>query len=168
MDLHLDILLGLPNVSVESCSRIEGFVCLKLTLLNEGISCPHCEQYTEELHQTRLILIRDLPVFGQSVYLKVPRRQFYCPNCQRYPTERLAFMSLRRSYTERYERYIYERVKGSTLEQVSREECLSADEVRGVFERQSQFLTKKTGAALSGSAWTRLPSAKGNTTISPW
>lgn len=35
-------------------------------------------RYTEDLHQNRPILIRDLPVFGKVVYLKIPRRQFYC------------------------------------------------------------------------------------------
>ncbi|WP_445305003.1 transposase family protein, partial [Microcoleus sp. Pol12A6] len=30
------------------------------------------------------MLVRDLSVFGRPVYLKIPRRQFYCPICQRY------------------------------------------------------------------------------------
>ncbi|WP_371128353.1 transposase family protein [Gloeomargarita lithophora] len=32
--------------------------------------------------------MRDLPVFGQKVYLKIPHCQFYCANCQRYFTDR--------------------------------------------------------------------------------
>jgi transposase len=35
----------------------------------------------------RYILIRDLSIFGQATYLKVPRRQFYCGDCQNYFTE---------------------------------------------------------------------------------
>ncbi|PSB60738.1 hypothetical protein C7B79_24670 [Chroococcidiopsis cubana CCALA 043] len=30
------------------------------------------------MHQNRPMLVRDLPSFGRVVYLKVPRRQFYC------------------------------------------------------------------------------------------
>jgi transposase len=26
--------------------------------------------------------VRDLPAFGQPVYLKIPRRNFYCRHCQ--------------------------------------------------------------------------------------
>jgi transposase len=82
MDFHLDSLLNLPNVTVLSCQYQEGFVILKLDLLNEGITCPHCQGYTDNLHQTRPILVRDLSICGQGVYLQVPRRQFICPNCR--------------------------------------------------------------------------------------
>ncbi len=83
------------------------------------------------------MLIRDLPVFGRVVYLKVPRRQFYCSNCQRYFTERLEFADWERRYTQRYEEYIYQRIKSSNIEQVSREEGLSFEKVQGIFNHQN-------------------------------
>ncbi|WP_445242866.1 transposase family protein [Microcoleus sp. N3A4] len=33
--------------------------------------------------------MRDLSIFGRLVYLKVPRRQFYCGECKKFPTESL-------------------------------------------------------------------------------
>ncbi|WP_445300887.1 transposase family protein [Microcoleus sp. BR0-C5] len=36
------------------------------------------------MNQNRPVLIRDLSIFGQPVYLQVPRRQFYCRTCQKY------------------------------------------------------------------------------------
>ncbi len=60
------------------------------------------------------------------MYLQVPRRQFYCPHCKQSPTERLAFLEMRRKSTIRCEEYIYERVKELTVEKVSRNEKLSA------------------------------------------
>ena len=81
MDFHLDNLLNFPQITVLSCQQKEEFIFLKLELLNEGIVCPHCQTYTDNLHQTRPILVRDLSIFGQGVYLKVPRRQFICPHC---------------------------------------------------------------------------------------
>ncbi|MDZ4874954.1 MAG: hypothetical protein CLLPBCKN_004350 [Chroococcidiopsis cubana SAG 39.79] len=99
MDLHLDILLNLPNVTVESCAQQPNEVYLKLRFLTEAASCPHCQKISEELHQNRPILIRDLSVFGQATYLKVPRRQFYCRECQQYFTESLPFMNEGRQYT---------------------------------------------------------------------
>ena len=71
MDFHLDSLLNLPNVTVLSCQQQEGFVFLSLDFLNEGILCPHCQTYTDNLHQTRPILVRDLSIVEQGVYLKV-------------------------------------------------------------------------------------------------
>jgi transposase len=106
MSFHLDNLLNIPGVTVETCSYQNNEVYLTLRLLSEGCTCPHCERHTEDIHQNRPILIRDLPVFGQQAYLRIPRRQFYCSHCQRYFTESLDFVDWKRRYTRRYEEYI--------------------------------------------------------------
>jgi hypothetical protein len=85
---------------------------------------------------------RDLSVFGQATYLKVPRRQFYCHGCQRYFTESLSFVDEGRTYTRRYEEYIYQQVQQSSIEQVSRIEHLTYDRVEGIFKHQ--YGQKKT------------------------
>ncbi|NES87136.1 MAG: transposase family protein, partial [Moorea sp. SIO2B7] len=85
MDFHLDNLLALPNVTVSSCQQQEGFIFLQLDFISEGILCPHCQTYTDNLH----LLVRNLSICGQGVFLKVPRRQFICPHCGKYPTEGL-------------------------------------------------------------------------------
>lgn len=125
MSFHLDYLLDLLRVRVETCQEIEGTISLNLGILAEGMSCPHCQNYTEELHQNRPVLVRDLPTFGCAVYLRVPRRQFYCLPCQRYSTECLKFCDWKRRHTQRYEANIYERVQQSSMEQIGREEGLS-------------------------------------------
>jgi transposase len=99
MDFHLDTLLNFPNVTVQSCVQQSNEVYLKLHFLNEEASCPHCDKLSKELHQERPIVIRDLSIFGQATYLKVPRRQFYCHQCQHYFTESLTFMAQGRQYT---------------------------------------------------------------------
>lgn len=144
MDFRLDTLLNLPQITVISCQQQEGFTLLKLEFLNEGITCPHCQTYTDNLHQTRPILVRDLSIFGQGVYLQIPRRQFICPHCRKYPTEPLVWIEKGRNYTKRYEEHIYERVKELTIEQVSRTEKLSAEQVQKIFSRQASQ-KKKTG-----------------------
>lgn len=138
MDFHLDNLLNLPHITVLSCQQQEGFIILTLDFLNEGILCPHCQTYTDHLHQTRPILVRDLSILGQGVYLKVPRRQFICPHCGKYPTEPLEWIESRRNYTKRYEEYIYEKVKELTVEQVSKFEQLSSEQVQAIFSKQAQ------------------------------
>ncbi len=138
MDFHLDSLLNLPHVTVLSCQQQEGLIFLRLDFLNEGILCPHCQTYTDNLHQTRPIIVRDLSIVGQGVYLKVPRRQFICPQCGKYPTEPLEWIETRRNYTKRYEEYIYEKVKELTVEQVSQTEQLSPEQVQNIFSRQAR------------------------------
>jgi len=133
MDFHLDALLNLPHITVESCIQQEQGVLLKLQCLNEQSDCPHCQYPSHEIHQNRPISIRDLPVFGQSVQLQVPRRQFYCGSCQRYFTERLSFVDWERRYTQRCEEHLYQQVQSSSIEPVSRTENLSWDQVQGIF-----------------------------------
>ena len=145
MDFHLDRLLNLPYVTVESCHALEDYVCLNLRLLNDGITCPHCQQYTEQIHQARPVLVRDLSIFGRGVYLKVPRRQFVCPTCHRYTTEFLEFIDQERRHTIRYEQSIYQRVQATSIEQISREEQLKPDEIKGIFEDVARGRKKKIG-----------------------
>jgi transposase len=141
----LDSLLKLPGVTVEGQTQVEGYICLHLKIQDQEITCPHCTKLTKELHQVRPILVRDLPTFGQAVYLRVPRRQFYCRHCQKYVTEKLNFILWRRRFTQRYECYIYQRVLQSNIEQVSREEDLTYDEVEGIFNCVSKQQKKRLG-----------------------
>jgi len=145
MDFHLDTLLNLPNLTVESCTQQQKQVFLKLQFLTEISDCPHCRNASDKLHQNRPVLIRDLPVFGQSVYLQLPRRQFYCTSCQRYFTERLSFVDWERRYTQRYEDAIYHRVQATSIEQASREEDLSWAQVQGIFQHKFNQEKKRIG-----------------------
>jgi transposase len=105
--------------------------------VNEGIICPHCGHYTDDIHQTREVLVRDLPICGRGLYLKVPRRQFLCGQCGKYTTEELEEMIFKRHHTKRYEEYIYQRVVATTVKQVCREEQLNEEEVQAIFDAVS-------------------------------
>ena len=151
MDFHLDSLLNLPNVTVFTTYRKENFIILKLELLNQSINCYFCQNYTDVVRQNRPILVRDLSICGQGVYLQVPRRQFYCSDCRKSPTERLPFVEMRRNYTVRYEEFIYEKVKELTIEQVSKNEQLTPEQVAQIFQRIADR-KKKTGEPRNVSA----------------
>ncbi len=143
MSSPLDSLLNLPGITVESYLEVEGYLCLHVRILAERTKCLHCQNLTSELNQVRSILVRDLPTFGKPVYLRVPRRQFYCRKCQKYFTEKLEFIDCRRLHTQRYEQSIYNRVQNSSIEQISREENLSPEEIQGIFTYVSNQLKKK-------------------------
>ncbi|MEP1080366.1 transposase family protein [Leptolyngbya sp. PL-A3] len=146
MDFYLDSLLHLPYVTVDGYKEVDGTVVLKLRYLNETICCPGCGASLDEIHQVEYILIRDLPVFGKPIYLQVPRRQFHCQECQRFWTERLSFVDWQHHYTQRYEQAIYEQVKQSSIEVVSRVEWASASSVRAIFKGQAVARVKKSSA----------------------
>jgi transposase len=144
MDFHLNTLLNLPNITVFSYSTELDFIILKLQLINDGINCPNCHHYTDIVHQTRPILVRDLSIFGRLVYLKVPRRQFYCSNCKKSPTEPFSWLNKKQRQTTRYQEYVYTRVKELTVKQVSENEKMSEDTIQDIFHKIAK-LKKKTG-----------------------
>ena len=145
MDFCLDTLLNLPNVIADSYASTLDSIIVKIQLINAGINCPNCNEYICQVHQTRPILVRDLSVFGQIVYLKVPRRQFYCFNCKMSPTESLFWLNKKQRQTNRYQEYIYERVKELTVKQVSKNENMSEDTIQDIFHKVAQ-LKKRLGA----------------------
>jgi len=147
----LEQVLDLPDISIESYTLIENVLCLKLNLLNHQISCPHCQQSSHEINQIKPILVRDLPAFGKIVYLKIPRRQFYCKRCKKYPTEPLEFLGKRRTYTLRYEQYVYRKVLHSSVAQVSREEALTEEIVQGIFNTVRTRIKNNSGLNASRS-----------------
>jgi transposase len=146
MDFHLDNLLNLPNVIADSYSSTLDAVVINIQLVNAGINCPSCHQYICQLHQNRPILVRDLSVFGRIVYLKVPRRQFYCYNCKKLPTESFSWLNKQQRQTNRYQEYIYEKVKELTVKQVSENEKMSEDAVQDIFHKVASS-KKKLGTA---------------------
>jgi transposase len=147
MDFHLDNLLNLPNVIADSYAKTLDAIVVKLQLINAGINCPNCNEYIYQVHQNRPVLVRDLSVFGQVVYLKVPRRQFYCSSCKTSPTEPLFWLNKKQRQTNRYQEYIYEKVKELTVKQVSENEKMSEDAIQDIFHKVAQS-KKKTGAYL--------------------
>ena len=164
MDFHLDTLLNLPNVVADSYSSTLDAIVVKLQLVNAGINCPNCTEYISQVHQTRSVLVRDLSIFGQVVYLRVPRRQFYCSTCKKSPTEPLLWTNRKQRQTNRYQEYIYERVsvagdpprKELTVKQVSENEkmCVageprrSEDAVQDIFHKVASS-KKKVGNILN-------------------
>ena len=78
----------------------------------------------------------------------MPRRQFYCPNCQTSPTEPLSWLNKKQRQTNRYQEYIYEKVRELTVKQVSENEKMSEDAIQDIFHKVAQ-LKKKTGDYLS-------------------
>jgi transposase len=150
MNTQVDSLLNLPGITVIGSKEVEGYLCFQVQISQLSTNCPHCQKSTKELHQVTWRLVRDLPAFGKAVYLKVPRRKFYCRRCQRYSTERLEFLNRGRLYTKRYEENIYQRVVNSNVEQVGREECLSPMAIQGIFNWVSR--QKKKSGQLKESA----------------
>jgi transposase len=96
MSNNLTDFLKLPKVAVLSFAQLEDSICIYIKLADSGINSPHCNSYTTEINQSRPVLVNLLPAEANLIYLRVPCRQFYCVQCQRYSTEPLEWVDSQR------------------------------------------------------------------------
>lgn len=162
MENHLNLILGLPKVTVREFTMLEDGICLKIKLTNLGTHCPSCKNFTTEINQNRPILVRDLPCFDKVTYLQVPRRQFYCRHCQKYFTEKLPWIEWKRRHTLRYEKNVFERVKSSNIATVALVEGLSYDEVQGIFNHRASNIAEQQWLGVSRISLDEIAMRKGH------
>lgn len=141
MDFHLDQLLNFPNTTIEKCIDKGDEVHLKIEFTNDSVPCIFCDHEIDQINQSRPLSVRDLPIFGKITILQINRRQFKCEHCQKYFTESIDFIDFDRHSTIRYQEYIYNRVKTSNITQVARDENLTYDRIKSIFD--VQFERKK-------------------------
>jgi transposase len=135
-------LLKFDGITVENYQIEPDKITLRLGYFKDKSSCPCCKSETEEINQIRSLKVRDISILGKITILEIGRRQFYCKDCQKYFTERLDFIDFPRQITERYKNYLFERVRVSTMTQIAKEESLTYDQIKGIFEER--FAQKKS------------------------
>jgi len=136
MFYFVDRILDFPNLTVKNCHFESGKITLELESVDKRSKCEKCDSSSEHINQTRQVTVRDLSILGNQVFLVFDRHQFYCENCNIYFVEKLSFIDFNRHMTERYKNFIFDKVKVSTIKQVAKEEGLTYDQVKGVFEEQ--------------------------------
>jgi transposase len=98
-------LLGLPDYDVLYCQAEADPRHYRLTVGPKhrvGL-CPHCNNVTETIHQTRTReRIRDLPISGYTVELQVRVLQFACDACGACFTPAIPFLAEAAHATERF------------------------------------------------------------------
>jgi transposase len=66
--------------------------------------CPKCANPSSTFYDRRVVKLRDAPIYGSSVYLKVIKRRYFCKSCKKPFTEPLAGVMPKRRTTQRYRR----------------------------------------------------------------
>ncbi len=129
-------ILGIKELKVTSVStygdRYEISVC---SVLAEGI-CPNCGKKCSKVKSYSTRSIKDLPISGKKVILKLEVRQFEC-NCGNYFTEPFGFIRAYKHLTIRYEEYLYYRCKGTDLSYIAQKEDLDWKTVNEIFDTHS-------------------------------
>jgi transposase len=143
MKIDLESLLNLPELEITSVEMTDQ----KLTLFCRSrfgqAICPSCLEKTQQVRRRYRRKVRDLSITGRDVYLELEERQFYCPDCDRYFSERFSFVDPNRTTTTRYEAYLYRRCQKATILDVAVQENLLWDVVQAIFQRQAESLTSQ-------------------------
>ena len=136
----LDQLLGIPNLCVlRSEFSGDDQVILFVESTVPVASCPDCGHISNQVHDlSEAQMIRDLPIAERRCYLSYQARRFKCEHCKKTFVERVDWKRPGVSYTERYERQVYQRVRRETVSQVAQDEGLSEEATQAIFESRAK------------------------------
>ena len=125
--------LNLPGVLVTGYQKHEGIgIFLEVESKSREKVCPRCKEVSRCLHQNHKYLVKDLPMSGQDVYLRVNRRQLKCKKCGKPFSEELDYVNKNRTHTKRLAREIIGQVLDSDIRSVSERSDLSEDEIQTI------------------------------------
>jgi transposase len=143
----LNQLLGIRNLHVVKSDFIgEEQLHLEVVSTVSVTSCPECGQVSDQTHdESEAQMIRDLCIAERRCYLVYRARRFKCEQCKKTFVERVEWKRPNVSYTERYERYIYQRVRRESVSQVAQDEGLSEEAVQAIFEHRAKKRRRHAG-----------------------
>ena len=136
----LNKLLGIENLHVMRAEFVgEEQINLVVESTLPVASCPECGHLSEQVHDlSEVQMVRDLPIAERRCYLRYRARRFKCEHCQKTFVERVDWKRTGLSYTERYERQVYQRVRRETVSQVAHDEGLSEEATQAIFEYRAK------------------------------
>lgn len=136
----LNKMLGIPKLRVLSSEFIgEEKLHLMVASTLPIASCPDCGRVSKQVHdESEVQMIRDLSIAERQCYLVYRARRFKCEHCNKTFVERVDWKRTGVSYTERYERHVYQRVRRESISQVAADEGLSEESVQAIFEHRAK------------------------------
>ncbi len=136
----LNRLLGISKLHVVKSEFIgEEKLHLEVASTLPVASCPDCGGVSNQVHdESEAQMIRDLSIAERQCYLVYRARRFKCEHCKRTFVERVEWKRSNVSYTERYERFVYQRVRRESVSQVAQDEGLSEEAVQALFEHRAK------------------------------
>ena len=143
----LNQLLGIQKLHVVKSDFIgEEKLHLEVASTLSVASCPDCGLVSDQVHdESEAQMVRDLSIAERQSYLVYRARRFKCEHCQKTFVERVEWKRSNVSYTERYERYVYQRVRRESVSQVAQDEGLSEETVQGIFEYRAKKRRRHAG-----------------------
>ena len=112
-------MINLPNLRVDKVEFTDKTIRIKCHLETATGECPNCLETSSIVKSYRCHTVRDLNISGREVYLELRLKQFYCPICDSYFTQSIAFADAHKSYTHRQAKWIFEMSVKQPLSEVA-------------------------------------------------
>jgi transposase len=129
--------LALPEfAALDGYLQPDGSLIIEVSLLLDVALCPACKQPCTFILAYKDRRTRDLSISGRATFLSYKQRRFLCETCQTSFYERLeSIASVGAHYTNRYEEWIVEQVRQTSVKAVAKQERLSWDGVHYILKR---------------------------------
>ncbi len=99
-------LLGLTDVIVTGVNRDESSCTILIEMPRLPHTCPICGQKTDQIHDYRTQIIKDISMFGKSTLLQLRKRRYHCPACHKNFPEQVPFLPRYHRLTNRLSAYV--------------------------------------------------------------
>lgn len=135
----LKIPLDLPDVQIEAFDTAsQKGIVIKVQSTCKGTTCRQCHQPIDKFYgYGKEITLRHLPVFEQSVWIKIKPKRYQCPYCDQGPTttQRCRWYDQKSPHTKAYEQWILRDLINSTLTDISIKRGINVAAVEGIINR---------------------------------
>ena len=141
--------LDLDDVKVVKFGFVHEFG-LVISIENEyqEAECPKCKKKTNKVNRNDSQIIRDLPMMGKSVYLKINRRQMRCQKCGHKFVEELNYVKRNRKFTNRMIEKIIKEVINSDIRNTAINNEVSEQEIQTMLKQKGEELKKEKPVGL--------------------
>lgn len=77
-------LLELEDVIISDLKSSNTEVHVFFSLKRRPHKCPHCDSFTQKIHDYRTSILKDLPFMGKKTFLHYRKRRYHCPHCRKH------------------------------------------------------------------------------------
>ena len=127
-------LIILPELKLIHCGSNGFWLCEKLSKCEV---CTKCATLSKSVYDHRWVVVRDAPIRGFAITLKILKRRFFCKTCLKPFTEPIPGVIPRRRTTQRFRSEVMQACnRYADLKSVSRDFKVSQDFIYSAYYEQ--------------------------------
>jgi hypothetical protein len=77
-------LLEMEEMIISDLTSSNTEIHIHFSLPRKVCTCPHCHGLTDQVHDYRTSIIKDLPLMGKQTFLHYRKRRYHCPHCGKH------------------------------------------------------------------------------------